>query len=356
MVENIGTMKEEIEEINEDVSLFTDNSLKLKSSSKPQLETKEEFDEMLEQEMKKAGIKLSEDDGEVRFLMSEDLVTHLNQHALKGGLFREWSAVAILFPKSYAFFSELTEQGRQLRELSETWRLDERYPALGGIARFVVIEGMTRLEPKGYRSNEILPEIMNELKSSRRYYKFYATCRKLWDNAHESERKGDLNNLYAEGSRKPEPNEIIAASVLCAASDVSKNFNEAFLELESMSILDIFDKSGSYMIRNEKLIPATELDDMEKLIKELGFGIGTEKQIGNIREVLRKIKEKSLQLGEHYENGSLKTIGGQALQLYKSIESQPYKLRIGEISNSKNYTTLLQNLLNDCENFIKECR
>jgi len=344
-------MTEEIERINDDACWFTDDFLKLNSNSKPRLETKEEF----EQEAKKAGIELSKYKGKVRSFMSEDLVTHLNQHALKGELPREWGAVAILFPKPYAFFVERTRLGSQLRESGEMWRLDERYPALGGIARFVVIEGMNMLITRGYRSNEILPEIMNELQSNR-YHKFYEICRNLWGNAHESARRDDLKNLYAEGSKKPEPNEIIVASILCASSDISKDFNRAFLELKNMSIPDVFVKSELYGMLAEKLVPATELDDIENLVKELGFGIGTDKQIGDIREVLKKIKERSLQLGVQYGNDSLKEIGGRASQLYKTIESQPYKFAIKEIPGSETYIMLLQNFLSDSENFLKGCR
>lgn len=94
-------MVEDIERIDEDVRLFTDDELKLNNSSKPRLETEDEFHEILEQEAKKAGIEISEDDGERKAFISDDLIIHLNQHALEGNLFKEWSAAAISFFQPY---------------------------------------------------------------------------------------------------------------------------------------------------------------------------------------------------------------------------------------------------------------
>lgn len=330
-------MVEDIEEIDEDVRLFTDKDLRLDNGSRPKFETKEEFHDTLEGE----NVEVTED-GERRAIMDDDLVIHLND------LDKNWSAATIAFFQPYAFFLERTDLGRQLRESDKTDTLDERYPSLGGIARWTEIETMDRLKTKGYNFNEVLPEITNELESSQ-YYKGYEICRKLWKTAHES----DLSKL----DPKAEPNKIIVASIiLSASSNVSKDFNRAFFELENMFIPDIFVKSDLYGIAKKKSLTSEEIEFMEKCIDAIGSGMGREKQIGDIRESLRNLGEITLRVVGNYENNSLKEIGNQALNLYNIIKSHHAKLRIEEIPDSKTYNMLLQNLLSDYENFLKACK
>ncbi len=95
---------------------------------------------------------------------------------------------------------------------------------------------------------------------------------------------------------------------------------------------------------------------MEKCIDDIGFGMGIEKQIGDIRESLRNLEEITLRLGRNYENNFLKGIGEQALNLYSIIKSHPPKLRIEELPDQKTYTMLLQTLLSNSKNFLKSCR
>lgn len=332
----MASMVEDIEEIDEDVRLFTDKDLRLDNGSRPKLETEEEFHDTLERE----NVEMTED-GERRAIMDNDLIIYLN------ALDKNWSAAAIAFFQPYAFFLERTDLGRQLRESNKTDTLDERYPSLGGISRWIELETINRLKTKGYNFNEVLPEITNELNSSQ-YYKGYEICRRLWKTAHES----DLGKLHP----KAEPNKIIVAGILSASSDVSRDFNDAFLKLENMPILDIFTNSDLYGITKEKSLTSEEIEFMEKCIDDIGFGMGIEKQIGDIRESLRKLEEITLRLGRNYENNSLKRIGEQALNLYSIIKSHPPKLRIEELPDQETYTMLLQTLLSDSENFLKSCR
>ncbi len=338
-------MIDEIEKIHEDVLSFTDDVLRLNNSSRPQLDTKVTFYNLLEMELRKSGTKMPE--GEPRAFISDDLIIHLNQHALEGDLFKDWSATAIAFFQPYAFFLERTDVGEQLRNSGKLGQLSKECHFPDGIGRWVEKESWGRLKARGYDFDRVQFELIGELKSHD-YYRSYEICEKLWKSAETA----DLSRLY--GSKKAEPNEIIVASILLASTGESRDFNASFLELENMSIPQIFVKSGLYMEAIEKpLVPSEELETVEKYIKELGFMMAAERPIGDVREALKRTEEKLLQLGKDYEVNFLTELGGRALKLYGIIENHQYKLRIEEIPDSKTYIMLLQTLLNDSKNSLE---
>lgn len=338
-------MIDEIEKIHEDILSFTDNVLKLNNNSRPQLETEESFYNLLEMELRKSGMKMPED--EPRAFISDDLIIHLNQRALEGDLFKEWSATAIVFFQPYAFFLERTDVGEQLRNSDKLGQLSKECYFLDGIGKWVEKESWGRLNTRGYDFDRVQFELIGELKSHE-YYRAYKICEKLWKSAETA----DLSRLY--GPKKAEPNEIIVASILLASTGESRDFNASFLELGNMPIPQIFVKSGLYVEAIEKpSIPSEELGIMEKHIKELGFIMAAERSIGDVREALKRTEGELLQLGKDYEVNSLTELGERASKLYGIIETHLPKLRIEEIPDSKTYTMLLQTLLDDSEKFLK---
>jgi len=342
----VASVIEEIERIfHEDVLPITNDILKLNNSSRPKLLTLENFYEVAEREAKKIDMELPED--ELIAFLGEDLITYLNQHALEGELFNEWSAAAMAFFQPYAFFLEKTDIGEQLLKSGKLHAANEKFNFLDGVGRFVEEEVGNRLKTKGYLWERIQPDLMKNLESSQ-YRKAYEICKTLWEEAW----KTDLCKLYPKGAK---PNEIIVACILSASVDISKDFNTAFLELENMSIPQIFAKSELYLEAVEKpsILP-TELEEMQSYIKEIGLFVATERPISDIREILKKTKEKLLHVGKNYEIASLTELGEQASQLYGIFEKQLPKLRIEEIPDSKTCVMLLQNFLTDTENFLKQ--
>lgn len=340
----------EIEKIYEDVLSFTDDDLRLNNKSKPQLESGEEFYRILEKESRKANIEIPE--LEVTGLIDNNLIIHLNYHAIEGELFRELSAKIIAFFQPYAVFLERTELGGELLKSGKLNKLSEKYYLLDGIGIWVEEETEKRLKTKGYHFERLHSELTKKWELSQ-YHKDRSSdidkardiCRRLWRDAV----KADLSKLY--GQKKAEPNEIIVASILYASADVFKDFNTTFLELENMPISEIFVKSGLYLEAIEKLIPPEEIKEVEDCVKKLGYLVGLERPIGDIKGSLKKIEEVLLQLDKNYRIEFPDEIDKRVSKLYEIIKDHPAMKRIEEIPDPL-YKTSLQNLLIDIEKFI----
>lgn len=356
----------DIEEINADVRLITDEDLWLKNSSVPRLYTGESFRDAVKgevQRIRKSLDKTEEKDLERKGRLIDKIERYLNENAkvARAGMplafldnelvkhlndfGRTWNAASIANLELYAFFLEKTKLGKQLLELGDTDLLDERYPYLGGAAGWVGIYVMDRLKAKGYNSDLVIPEIANSLKSGRRH-RGYEICRRLWEGANESARRGELNSLTPQ----PKPSRIIAAGILYASS-LSEDFNEAFLELGHMPITDIFYKSDLYgMIANKKLSPE-EIGILIGHIRDVGSKLGTEKQVGDIREPLKRLGESSLHIAGDRDN-YLKEMGETALDFHKTIVGYESTLGLDKFRDSGAYRAL-RDFLRDFEGSLE---
>lgn len=345
-----GDSTKEIEEIHQDVLSFTNNVLKLKNPSRLELRTKEEFNKILEEELKKANKKIP--DGKVRAFITDNLVIYLNQDALEGETFNEWCAEIDTYFQPYGYFVSQTKLGQHLHELGRLYVDENSYSSIFGIGEWSKEKIENILKPRGYQFERMQTELRNSLKLHD-YEKDHEISRMLWEKAHETE----LNKLYVP--KKPEPDEIIMACIEYAALDISKKFNVAFRELESMSIHDIFTKSFVYkeLVENPKKTqprPSPQkLDYLEGCGAKLSSAIGDDKPIGDIKVLLKGIEKELLQLDADGIEDS-KNLCTQASALYDFIGSIPPKFRIEEkITNPEGYTLEVQSFVNGLEIFVK---
>jgi len=347
----VATMPRNIEETFEDVLSLTNQDLLLNNSSRPHVwKSEERFIEFVKGMTKKAGIELEEDDIPRAMINEDDLIIHLNPIDV------DWHGPIIGYYQPLCVFLERTIMGRELRESGKKNILyDKKCYFLDGFGRFVEEKTIERLSERGYKLDVVKYELSKELKSAPYYKDVKKILNQKWKESYDA--RNDLDKLFLDkllyGSKKPNYKEIIAALILASSSDSTKDFNKTFLELENMTIPDIFVKSGSYgkIVENE-LIPREEADAIRSCVLNLMAYIGDEKQIRDIKPLLKEAEEQLSQLGKDYDLNPLDSLGKRASELYKMIDPQPTKLRIEEMPDSKTYLMLFQTLLDDTEMWI----
>lgn len=335
-----------IEETFNNVLSLTNNDLLLNNSSKPYVwKSEEKFLEFLINKSKKENLRLELSEDEIpRGMFDEsDLTIHLNPGD------SEWHGTIIGYYQPHAFFLERTRMIRELCESGKNHLLHgEGFYFLDGIGDFVGHKTTEKLIGMNYELETVRSELSKSLPSSKSY-KAFEICEKRWREAYEI--REDLAKTLA-GPKTPDYKEIIAMIILASSSDLAKNFNEAFLELKNMEVIDIFSNSGLYYKIIEKgLISHEEAGNIRNLILNLKAFMGDERQIRDIKSILKQTEEQLAQLGIKYNINPLISSSKRFSRLYTIIESQPSKFRIEEIQDPdfKNYTMLLQNALNDAE-------
>lgn len=319
-------MIEPIEELfRKEVLSFTNGTLKLNNSSRPILyKTQKEY---LDVYKKITNFKIPTGSSYIhipRGFMGNDFLIHLNPSD------PEWHIPIMSFYQLPAFFTEKSELGQDLSKTGEYIDIfnDDRYFFLDGIGRWVEIKNIDEIKYGHRELIDLEKELIEDVKF-RPCYEAFQMCDHFWDAAQKQ--KSDLSNLL--GTKKPEPGEIIIASVLAASrlamteKDLYKDFNRAFSKLgdiafhtEGKSIVDIYLIGRMYRKKENIVIPTEDVKYLENVAKELGFLIATNKQVSEIEIVLKKTTEKLSEINRQYGQNPFTEFAKSSLDLYNIVK------------------------------------
>jgi hypothetical protein len=333
-----------IEELFEEISYFTNDILRLNNNSKPKVYGREK--DFFDAYVKIENIQIS-DDSAPRAIIDKDQVIHLNPSD------KNWYVPIIAFFQPYSFFMEKTDLGKDLLKSNVDVLKDKKYSFLEGIGRWVELQTIEQMKNNGYNFDGIKSEMMNDIKS-KPSYKAFQICDSFWN----SREKMDLSIL--RGTKDPESNEIIAASILAASNqamkDPSENFNKFFLELDKnvsstkgAYFVDIYSLARLYTKKKEKILKQEEVMYLRECAGEIGILIATNESSAKMKISLQKLSRKLSDIESEYKTSNpFREIIPTSFSLYNGFKENTSN----QVINDPEIFTLKQSLLDFFTDYV----